>query len=207
MSGRWLVIACLMAIFAVAVYAELDASGSSDSHSGAAGSGSGGAGSGSGGAGSGSGGAGSGSGSGFADCSTTECTSCTSNHGCVFCRDNNYTIGEPYCVPGGWSGPSNNNNPCSGWAWAQCSITGHWAIIAIGCGAGAVFLLLLALTLCLWCRYRRRGGVFKSKHEAREDVEYMEEQRVSLLGGSRTQMTDRHRQQMREKHGIGAGDE
>jgi len=52
--------------------------------------------------------------------SITECTACVSNHACVFCRENNYTIGEPYCVPGGWSGPSNNNNPCADWAWAQC---------------------------------------------------------------------------------------
>jgi len=137
--------------------------------------------------------------------SIKDCSTCVSNHSCVFCKDRNTTatVGFiPYCVPGGWSGPTSQTIPCPGWTWHQCSLTGHWIIVLIGIGAGAVLVVVLGCCTWCWCRYRRRGGKYKSHHDAAQDIEEIESQKRLLSGTTRTPMTDTHREIMKEKWGT-----
>ena len=49
--------------------------------------------------------------------------------------------------------------------------------------------------------FRRRGGKYKSRHDAAADIEEIESNK-RLLSGTRTPMTDTHREIMKEKWGT-----
>jgi len=141
-------------------------------------------------------GSGSGPNSGF--CSELKsCESCASSSKCVWCA------GQNNCVDGDMFGGNVKN--CSSWRWKQCHVPGVWLLVA---GAGGVALIFFIIVTVVCCCLRSRpcfGGssYVKTPEQARQEVQLLEETRTLLNGGSRTPMTDEHRQRMKEKWGVG----
>jgi len=79
-------------------------------------------------------------------------------------------------------------------------------VIVSGAAVILVFIIIVALTTLCCLRSRPccgPGKYLKTEAQARREVNLIEETRTLLKGGSRTPITDEHRQKMRDKWGIG----
>lgn len=120
------------------------------------------------------------------------CDECTNHATCVWCNDD-----EGYCEKGDLFGANDN---CVDWRWKQCrirTVVFDW-ILAF------VLVLLVLGFLFVFCRHfccQKKRGKAMSMKDAQENVELMEAERLSQLGGTRTPKTDKRRQEMRAKYG------
>ncbi|KAN0034414.1 hypothetical protein ACTFIV_000923 [Dictyostelium citrinum] len=118
----------------------------------------------------------------------TSCGDCREDKGCVWCGS------EGICTEGSFYGtkPLNINGACKDFMWMQCKIQGRWAILI---AAGGAFLIIVFFFICLCCCCCRRK---KDKHY--HNIQDDETERLV----SRTPITDKRRDEMRAKWGIGA---
>jgi len=139
------------------------------------------------------------------DCSQFNnlCGPCTDNSDCVFCDGKD----DQQCVVGGVFGPSGGN--CKDWRWKQCNIDGVWLIVSV---AGAIVVVLLigivCCVCCCCCDGCKRRFPQLSLARASEIIRAREDQRLLEKhegedNFSRTPNTDKHREDMRSKWGIG----
>jgi len=130
--------------------------------------------------------------------SFTTCEECAGKTQCVFCNS------KQLCVSGSVIGPHNSTEGCSDWRWLQCSYSRIWVDVGV---VSAIVIVLIAfccctLCCCMWCSRRRRSSPRHSAeyYEARKRAE---EERLMEARKSKTPQTDKQRDEMHKKWGIG----
>ncbi|KAK5576202.1 hypothetical protein RB653_007343 [Dictyostelium firmibasis] len=117
------------------------------------------------------------------------CDDCREDKGCVWCGS------EGICTEGTFYGtkPLNVNGACKDFMWMQCKIQGRWAILI---AAGGAFLIIVFFFICVCCCCCRR-----KKEKGYRNIQQDDETERLV---SRTPITDKRRDEMRAKWGIGA---
>jgi len=127
------------------------------------------------------------------DCTSySPCSSCTKSLSCVWCNDNSQ------CVNGTIVGP---NQSCKDWRWMQCTVSGVWILLGfIAAGIVGVVIFMVCLWCVCCCRGKRRRNI--SMQDSYDIVKMREEERL-VDKDTRTPVTDKHREKMAEKYGVG----
>ncbi|EFA83532.1 hypothetical protein PPL_02597 [Heterostelium album PN500] len=120
--------------------------------------------------------------------SKTDCSSCTDDRDCVWCE------GDKVCVSGTFYG-SKPIDTCKDFQWMQCKMQGLYTLLIAGGIALFIIVFFLALICCCCCRRKKVTKVYHIQ----------DEETRSLLSSnhSQTPLTDRRREEMRMKYGIG----
>jgi len=102
---------------------------------------------------------------------------------------------------GTWWGPKEKDECASDWRFKQCDLAQLYLFYGVG-GVLGILLLIILICICRCCLCKKRTGKKVPKNfKEFKTLKLQEEEKEGLLSKSKHPVTDKRREEMRQKHG------